>query len=193
MGRGKLILTSQGLTTVIGRQLIAEELNGIDLTDKKIFLFHEPHFSIERILREVCVWLGFQQRNIFFAGDKISDEELASMDYIYVTEGNTFEVLELMQMRRVMEPMRTAVMNGATYIGASAGAIIAGTDIALAADFDRNFVRLQNLEGLKLFDGTIIPHYTKEELAQYIKNSDEEVISRYHVIYSVANGAKKIL
>jgi len=193
MRRGKLILTSQGLTTVIGRQLIAEELNGIDLTDKKIFLFHEPHFSIERILREVCVWLGFQQRNIFFAGDKISDEELASMDYIYVTEGNTFEVLELMQMRRVMEPMRTAVMNGATYIGASAGAIIAGTDIALAADFDRNFVRLQNLEGLKLFDGTIIPHYTKEELAQYIKNSDEEVISRYHVIYSVANGAKKIL
>lgn len=193
MGRGKLILTSQGLTTVIGRQLIAEELNGIDLTDKKIFLFHEPHFSIGRILREVCVWLGFQQRNIFFAGDKISDGELASMDYIYVTEGNTFEVLELMQMRRVMEPMRTAVMNGATYIGASAGAIIAGTDIALAADFDRNFVRLQNLEGLKLFDGTIIPHYTKEELAQYIKNSDEEVISRYHVIYSVANGAKKIL
>ena len=193
MRRGKLILTSQGLTTVIGRQLIAEELNGIDLTDKKIFLFHEPHFSIERILREVCVWLGFQQRNIFFAGDKISDEELASMDYIYVTEGNTFEVLELMQMRRVMEPMRTAVMNGATYIGASAGAIIAGTNIALAVDFDRNFVRLQNLEGLKLFDGTIIPHYTKEELAQYIKNSDEEVISRYHVIYSVANGAKKIL
>ena len=193
MGRGKLILTSQGLTTVIGRQLIAEELNGIDLTDKKIFLFHEPHLSIERILREVCVWLGFQQRNIFFAGDKISDEELASMDYIYVTEGNTFEVLELIQMRRVMEPMRTAVMNGATDIGASAGAIIAGTDIALAADFDRNFVRLQNLEGLKLFDGTIIPHYTKEELTQYIKNSDEEVISRYHVIYSVANGAKKIL
>jgi len=125
--------------------------------------------------------------------EHISDEELASMDYIYVTEGNTFEVLELMQMRRVMEPMRTAVMNGATYIGASAGAIIAGTDIALAADFDRNFVRLQNLEGLKLFDGTIIPHYTKEELARYIKNSDDEAISHYHVIYSVANGAKKIL
>lgn len=193
MSRGKLILTSQGLTTVIGRQLIAEELKGIELTDKKIFLFHEPHFSIERILREVCVWMGFQAQNIFFAGDKISDEKLANMDYIYVTEGNTFEVLELMQMRGVMDPIKTAVMNGATYIGASAGAVIAGTDIAPAADFDRNFVRLQNLEGLKLFDGTIIPHYTKEELERYIKNSDDEVISRYHVIYSVANGAKKIL
>lgn len=41
----KLILTSYGLTTKIGRKLIGMALSDYDLADKKIFLFHEPNFS----------------------------------------------------------------------------------------------------------------------------------------------------
>ncbi len=189
----KLILTSQGLTTVIGRTLIAEELQGVDLTEKRIFLFHEPHFSIEPILRQVCVWLGFQAKNVFLAGDKISNEQIETMDYIYVTEGNTFEILELIKMRHLMKPLRTAVLNGATYIGASAGALIAGKDIAPAGDFDRNFVGLKDLEGLRLFEGTVIPHYTNKQLESWIAGKDKAELAGYQKIYSVANGKKLIV
>ena len=36
----KLILTSYGLTTGIGRKLISKELKAYNLAGKKIFLFH---------------------------------------------------------------------------------------------------------------------------------------------------------
>lgn len=40
---------------------------------------------------------------------------------------------------------------------------------------------------LGLFDGTIIPHYTSQELKKYISNTEEHILSRYSVIYSVSN------
>ena len=43
-----------------------------------------------------------------------------------------------------------------TYIGSSAGAMIAGTDIYLAEDFDENIVGLTDLKALGLFDGSDI-------------------------------------
>lgn len=193
--RGKLILTSQGLTTSIGRELIGEELEDEKLRDKKIYLFYEPYYSIADMLIKVCMEFGFAKDNIYLSDSGVSTEEIERMDYLYVTEGNTFEILELMQKRNVMEAMRKAVLNGATYIGASAGAMLAGQDTALAADFDKkpDFVNLKNLKGLTLFDGTIIAHYTAEELERYKANSEPSVIAGYKNIYSVANGEKLIL
>lgn len=56
-----------------------------------------------------------------------------------------------------------------TYIGSSAGAMIAGTDIYLAEDFDENIVGLTDLKALGLFDGSVIPHYSRRDLKRYIK------------------------
>lgn len=53
-----------------------------------------------------------------------------------------------------------------TYIGSSAGAMIAGTDIYLAEDFDENIVGLTDLK-------------------RYIKNSNQKDIGRYSELYSV--------
>ena len=194
--RGHLILTSQGLTSKIGFRLIMGELKKDEaLADKKIYLFYEPYFSIGPLLIRSCLKAGFRKENIFLSDSDVSNSMIENiMDYIYCTEGNTFEVLQCMQEKNVLEPIRIAVLdNGATYIGSSAGAIIAGQDILLAADFDRNFVGLENLEGLKLFDGTILSHYTLKERKCYIANSDSSVIARYRNLYSVANGRKIIL
>ena len=60
-----------------------------------------------------------------------------------------------------------------TYIGSSAGAMIAGTDIYLAEDFDENIVGLTDLKALGLFDGSVIPHYSRRDLKRYIKNSNQ--------------------
>jgi len=60
-------------------------------------------------------------------------------------------------------------------------------DIMLAKDFDSNFVGMYEYSALGLFDGTIIPHYTHQNLSQYISNTEEHILSRYKVIYSVNN------
>ena len=61
-----------------------------------------------------------------------------------------------------------------TYIGSSAGAMIAGTDIYLAEDFDENIVGLTDLKALGLFDGSVIPHYSRRDLKRYIKKFESE-------------------
>ena len=183
----KLIFTSFGLTSSVGRRLIGKELaKDGDLSKKRIFLFHEPHYSIEPLLVNACLQMGFQRENVILSGQQKTNAELLEMDYLYVTEGNTFEVLSLLRERGLDGVMKEAFAKGATYIGASAGALISGTDIEEALSFDRNFVRMDDFTGLGLFDGIIIPHYTKEELRRYIKNSPG-IEERYGRILSVAN------
>lgn len=190
---GRIILTSQGLTQKSGYHLIAEELQKEDLSHKKIYLFHEPYYSIEPLLIRACMFMGFSKENIYLAGSDVTQEMIEDMDVLYVSEGNTFDVLRAMQEREVLEPMRCAYEKGAIYIGSSAGALIGGTDIILAGDFDRNHDNLTDLTGLGIYSGVTIPHYSKAELERYIMNSDPEIIEKYENIYSVADGEKLIL
>lgn len=183
----KLILTSYGLTTNVGRRLIGKELAGYDLSQKRIFLFHEPHYSIEPMLLAACLKMGFKKENIILSGKQKNNQDVRHCDFYYCTEGNTFEVLALMRERGLDSVIREGFkMGNKTYIGCSAGAMIAGVSIEEASNFDRNFVRMQDFEGLCLFDGIVIPHYTKTELKRYIKNSPE-IENKYTQILSVSN------
>lgn len=189
----KLILTSYGLTTVIGRKLIGKELKGCDLSNRKIFLFHEPHYSIESMLVESCLKLGFKQDNIILSGQQASNQEVLECDFYYCTEGNTFEVLSLLRERELDSVIREGFKQGnKIYIGCSAGAAIAGVSIEEIKEFDRNFVGMVDFKGLGLFDGIIIPHYTKSELKRYISNSPG-IEEKYNMILSVSNEKSLVL
>ena len=191
--KNKLILTSYGLTTKVGRKLIREAFDGNDLTDKKIFLFHEPHYSIEQMLVQACLYLGFKKENIILSGWQKSSQEVLDCDIYYCTEGNTFEVLSLLRERGLDHVIKAGFKNGnKIYIGASAGAAIAGVNIEHVIDFDRNFVRMENFEGLGLFEGIVIPHYTNTELECYINHSPE-VAEKYSKILSVSNEESVVL
>ena len=186
--KNKIILTSYGLTSSIGRKLISEELaKHTELQSKKVFLFHEPHYSIENMLIEACLSMGFKAENIILSGQQKSNEELLECDYYYVTEGNTFEVLSLLRERGLDSLICKAFAEGSkTYIGCSAGAMIAGVSIEEALCFDRNFMRMTDYTALGLFEGIVIPHYNKSELKQYIKNTPG-IEKKYGNILSVAN------
>lgn len=189
----KLILTSYGLTSKVGRELISKEFKKDEnLENKKIFLFHEPYFSIADILVDVCAEIGFKRKNIFLVGGKDSISHARTADYIYITEGNTFEVLALLREYGLEEPIKEAVENGATYIGASAGAMLAGVDIEEASYMDRNHILLKNFKALGLFDGIILPHYEPEEKERYIANSPG-ITEKYNAIYSVSNDGIMVL
>lgn len=189
----KLILTSYGLTTGIGRKLIGKGLKGYDLADKKIFLFHEPHYSIEPILVESCINLGFKKENIILSGQQKNNQDVFECDIYYCTEGNTFEVLSILRERGVDSVIKEGFKKGnKIYIGCSAGAAIAGVSIEEIKDFDRNFVGMLDFEGLNLFDGIIIPHYTMSELKRYISNSPG-IEEKYNQILSVSNEKSLVL
>ena len=189
----KLILTSYGLTTAVGRKLIGKELKNLNLAEKKIFLFHGPYFSIEEFLIQVCEEFDFSKENIILSGRQKSNEEVLQCDFFYVTEGNTFEILQLMRDFGLDQLMRQAFAKGnKTYIGASAGAAIAGVSIEEVLNFDRNHDHMTDFRALGLFDGIVIPHYTKGELKRYIENSPG-IERKYRTILSVANEKSLIM
>ncbi len=188
----KLILTSYGLTTKIGRALIGAELSKDQLQDKRIFLFHEPHYSIEPMLMEACLNMGFRRENILFSGQQKCIADILSCDYLYCTEGNTFEVMSLMREHGLDQVFVEAFHRGAVYIGASAGAIIAGTSVEEAGSFDRNFVRMYDFKGLGLYEGVVIPHCTEEGLNAYI-DGHPGILEKYKNVYSVANDGILVL
>lgn len=170
----------------MGRKLIGKEISKeTDLSSKKIFLFCEPYYSIEPIVVDACVKMGFEKENIILSSQCEIDMILTA-DYIYLTEGNTFQILLILRERGIDKMIREAYKNGATFIGASAGAMIAGVSIEEAFSFDRNYVGLSDYNGLALFDGIVIPHYTKAEMKEYIKNSPG-IENRYKMLFSVAN------
>jgi peptidase E len=70
------------------------------------------------------------------------------------------------------EFIKVMVLNqNATYIGASAGAMLAGCSFELALDFDKNRAGIDDFSGFDIIKGktAIIPHYTKKEFEKYVR------------------------
>lgn len=179
----KLILTSRGLTTGIGRELIGAEIRKYDLYGKRIFIFHEPNVFTEASIREACISMGFEDCNIVFS----SKYNIVNCDFYYVGEGNSYEILSLMRERNVDKAILSGFADGnKVYIGSSAGAAIAGSSIEEMMDFDTNFVGMKDFKALGLYDGLIIPHYNRHELKNYIKNSPG-IEDKYKNIVNVSN------
>lgn len=183
---GKLILTARGLNSETGQKIIRKCLTEEEEREKKtILLISIQEYRIDEILKQASMELGFLEEHIFLASGQIDLKKMRP-DYIYVTEGNVYQVLDYMRknglLKFIQEQMKRT---DCTYIGSSAGAMIAGTDIYLAEDFDENIVGLTDLRALGLFDGSIIPHYSRQDLIRYINNSKQEDIRHYSELYSV--------
>lgn len=199
MGYKRLLLNSKGLNTEIGSKQIKEELSvilGENLSSKTIYIVSFPEYEVdERICLNCSTFLGIKEDNIIFSEYDMPDYDFIP-DLIYVTEGNTFEILNYMRKHGICEYIKD-LMNkkdkDIIYIGSSAGAVIAGSDIMIARDFDSNFVGMIDFTALGLFNGTIVPHYTREELKRYIACMENHIINRYPKIYSVSNDEVLVL
>ena len=156
---GRLVLNSRGLNTKIGCKQISKKISDDDIFKKSMFIISYPPYGVDDIIVNNAVKImGFQKENLYLSADGVPKGIIT--DYVYVTEGNTFEVLKYMRDNLFIDYIKVLMKNeNSTYIGSSAGAIIAGTDIMLARDFDSNFVGMIDFTALELFDGTIIPHY----------------------------------
>ncbi len=200
----KFILNSRGLNTIAGTRQIANGLEQIfdeePLGNKKILLVIPPDytdFGVGDLLVESCLELGFARENIIFSKDFKADEAAPNeIDVIYVSEGNTFEILDYIRKNNLVEFIRKQVIeNDAVYIGSSAGALIATSDIELALDFDLNFVGMTDFTGLQLLDKkcTILPHYEPHEAKRYFNNCEKSFVEKYETLYSVGNDSWLVL
>jgi dipeptidase E len=82
-------------------------------------------------------------------------------DVVFVLGGNTFDLLHHVRASGDVELAREHVRRGGVYYGGSAGAVLAGADIGVAAFADPNDIGITDTRGLRLIGDAIVrPHYT---------------------------------
>lgn len=195
----KLILISKGLNTRKGTILIRRAYEKEKIKYGSIFLITFPRYEVDEIVVRNCEELGFE--NIFLAKDFEGKSicEMPEVDVIYVTEGNTFEIIDYIRKNHFDTYLCNMVDNGATYIGSSAGAILASAWFKCALDFDSNFSGVYDFTGFNLlpregnFSDTVIPHYTYKQIQNYIGSLPDEEVGKYRTIYNIANDEVLIL
>lgn len=182
-----LLLLSNGIQTDQGKSALKKIIKDDGLYDKRILLFLGPYRypSLMQCLHDACIYLGFSSENIIFWTEDFMVHKAPVFDYVYVTDGNCFRILNALKKYHLVNTFRDMVKHGACYIGASAGAVIAGCDIAIAKLFDSySDEDLSDLSALGLFDGTVFPHCSKKQLKLYQK----EIDTNYRNIYNINEG-----
>jgi dipeptidase E len=113
--------------------------------------------------RQALVDAGFPVTDFTLTG-KTPDEVrsmLKSTDFVFVSGGNTFYLLQEMRRSGFADMIRDFVDKGMIYGGSSAGSIVAGPNIAITADLDDPSLapQLTDYEGLNLTDVIVLPHW----------------------------------
>ena len=107
--------------------------------------------------------------------DKIS-EILNRNDYIFVSGGNTFYLLQELRRKRADILITEQIRAGKLYIGTSAGSIILCPDIEFVKEMDYNHTapELQSFTGLNIVDFYILPHYLDFPFGEITQNIVKE-------------------
>lgn len=95
------------------------------------------------------------------ASDEICTK-LKANDFIYVTGGNTFFLLQELKRTGADKIIIEEVNTGKLYIGESAGAMITSANIEYAKEMDcvKKAPELPDFDALNLVDFYTVPHYT---------------------------------
>ncbi len=103
--------------------------------------------------------------------------KLKGNDYIYVTGGNTFFLLQELRRTQADRAIVEQIISGKPYIGESAGSIILSPNIEYVKDMD-DFKAAPNLESydsLGIIDFYPLPHYTNFPFQEVTEN----IVSKY--------------
>ncbi len=90
---------------------------------------------------------------------------IQNYDAMIIGGGNTFRLIDLLQKKKLLEPVRKAVENGMPYIGWSAGSNITSPTIMTTNDMP--IVEPESFRGLNLIPFQLNPHYTEATLPNH--------------------------
>lgn len=150
------IFTSFGFRAPIVREKLKDLL---DTKDKSVLILPFVGFNTESCAeneKNGLIEFGFDSEKIFVCAGY--EAFACKYDYIYVPGGYTFKLLAAMQSLNIIDAVRQAVIGGATYIGVSAGAEVASSDLEYVKFFEDNDYLCADFIGLSLVDEVIIPH-----------------------------------
>lgn len=124
---------------------------------------------------------------------------LKDVDMVYVSGGNTFYLLD--QLRKTgLGKWLKANLAKKVYVGASAGSIVAGPNIACAGiePADDNLPGLKDLTGLKLVDFEFSPHTFAMTSEAAVKKYAKNVTNKFYAVndksaIQVINGKVKVI
>ena len=106
---------------------------------------------------------------------EVIDRTLSESDFLFVSGGNTFFLLQEMKRIGADKLLIREVEKGKLYIGESAGAMIASPDIGYSAIMDAPSAapRLTDYSGLGLVPFYVVPHYKSSFLGKEAQNIKE--------------------
>ena len=107
--------------------------------------------------------------------------KLRNNDFIYVTGGNTFFLLQELKRTGADKILTEEVNAGKVYIGESAGAMITSPNVeyATAMDSVKKAPNLENFDALGLVPFYTVPHYTNfpfQKVAQKVVDTYSSVL-----------------
>ena len=104
-------------------------------------------------------------------------KKLQRNDFIYVTGGNTFYLLQELRKTGADKVLIKEICKGKLYIGESAGAIVESPDIGYSAEMDcvEKAPDLSDYTGLNVVDFYTVPHYKNWEMGK----SATKIIDKY--------------
>jgi dipeptidase E len=107
---------------------------------------------------------------------------LAQADAIFVGGGNTYALLKRLRGAGLLAPIRERVSAGMPYMGASAGANVAGRNILTTNDW--NVVGLDAFDALALLPFNVNPHFLEIDPAMAPgSETREERIREFHTVW----------
>jgi dipeptidase E len=106
---------------------------------------------------------------------------LARAAAVLVGGGNTYALLQRLGQGGLLGPLRERVEAGLPYVGASAGANLAGPNVLTTNDW--NVVGLTAFEALALVPFNVNPHYLETDPAMAPGSETRDMrITEYHVV-----------
>lgn len=101
--------------------------------------------------------------------------KLKNNDYICVTGGNTFFLLQEMNRSGAGDLIKKQINAGKLFIGESAGAILLAPDIEYVKDTDDPLVapQLKTFEALNIIDFYPVPHYKDDLLKEIVSEKSD--------------------
>ncbi|WEV74572.1 Type 1 glutamine amidotransferase-like domain-containing protein [Bifidobacterium sp. ESL0798] len=114
------------------------------------------------LIRRMLRFAGFRVHMLEVAGASYEEIRyiLSTCDIIWVGGGNTFFLLHELKRSGAADLIVEQVAAGKTYVGVSAGAVVAGPDIDYIGKMDERSAApsLKDVAGLNLVDFRVVPH-----------------------------------
>lgn len=146
--------------------------------EKVVFYVNQGRAALEEM------GLIIDELELSTANAKDIHTKIKNNDFIYVTGGNTFYLLQELKRTGADKLIIDAIHSGKLYIGESAGAIIVSANIAYVQGMDsiKKAPNIENLDALGLVEFYAVPHYTNSPFKKIVQKIIDTYSSTLNLI-----------